>query len=219
MDSFWLFLCYCKARLSKVLHFHFSGRQNKNRCKGLKLTSTDFHPTKSWACFLAMAKSMNTKDFRATQLRYLTAATAAVTLAFLFVEMLCYVLGRLHSSCVLCTKIGLLRWELINKTLLNDNFSKIVFFLNLSTLSEKLQQKFRYNFCDSTSAQWSKRVKLIIGDNYQIINYLELLVFPYSFGHFWMPRTFRWPIHCTWVAVQAPKHRPFSTILSILTLF
>ena len=49
------------------------------------------------------------KDFRATQVRCLTAATAAVALAFLFVEMLCYVLGRLHSSCVLCTKIGLLR--------------------------------------------------------------------------------------------------------------
>ena len=51
----------------------------------------------------------STKDVRATQVRCLTAATAAVTLAFLFVEMLCYVLGRLHSSCVLCTKIGLLR--------------------------------------------------------------------------------------------------------------
>ena len=50
-----------------------------------------------------------TKDFRATQVRCLTAATAAVTLAFLFVEMLCYVLERLHSSCVLCTKIGLHR--------------------------------------------------------------------------------------------------------------
>ena len=49
------------------------------------------------------------KDFQATQVRCLTAATAAVTLAFLFVEMLCYVLGRLHSSCVLCTKIGLHR--------------------------------------------------------------------------------------------------------------
>ena len=28
-------------------------------------------------------------------------ATAAIILAGLFVEMLCYVLGRLHSSCVL----------------------------------------------------------------------------------------------------------------------
>ena len=34
-----------------------------------------------------------------------------------------YVLGRLHSICVLSTKIGLHRWELINKTLLNDDFS------------------------------------------------------------------------------------------------
>jgi hypothetical protein len=70
--------------------------------------------------------SVATKDFRATQVRCLTAATAAVTLAFLFVEMLCYVMGRLHSSCVLCTKIGLLRWELINKTLLNDIFSNFL---------------------------------------------------------------------------------------------
>ena len=29
--------------------------------------------------------------------------------------MLCYVLGRLHSSCVLSTKVGLHRIELINK--------------------------------------------------------------------------------------------------------
>ena len=51
-------------------------------------------------------KGPKTKDFRAALVRHLTAATAAIT-AFLFVEMLCYVLGRLHSSCVLCTKIGL----------------------------------------------------------------------------------------------------------------
>ena len=60
------------------------------------------------------------KDFRAALVRRLT---AAITLAFLFVEMLCYVLGRLHSSCVLCTKIGLHRWELINKTVLKNDFS------------------------------------------------------------------------------------------------
>ena len=49
------------------------------------------------------------KDFRAFEValvRRMTAATAAITLACLFVEMLCYVLGRLHSSCVLSTKIG-----------------------------------------------------------------------------------------------------------------
>ena len=43
------------------------------------------------------------KDFGASglgQVRRLTAATAAITLAHLFVEMLCHVLGRLHSSCV-----------------------------------------------------------------------------------------------------------------------
>ena len=60
-----------------------------------------------------------------------TAATAAVTLARLFSEWLCYVLGRLHSSCVLSTRIGLLhRIEVINKTLVNDDFSKkILIFL------------------------------------------------------------------------------------------
>ena len=45
------------------------------------------------------------KDFQVALVRCLTAATSAVTLAFLFVEML----GRLQSSCVLCTKFGLLR--------------------------------------------------------------------------------------------------------------
>jgi hypothetical protein len=53
--------------------------------------------------------TVRAKDFRATLVRRLTAATAAITLAFLFVEMLCYVLGRLHSNCVLSTKIGLHR--------------------------------------------------------------------------------------------------------------
>ena len=53
-----------------------------------------------------------------------TAATAAVTLARLFTEWLCYVLGRLHSSYVLSIRIGLHRIELINKTLANDDFSK-----------------------------------------------------------------------------------------------
>ena len=53
----------------------------------------------------------------------MTAATAAVTLARLFTEWLCYALGRLHSSCVLSTRIGLHRIELINKTLVNDGFS------------------------------------------------------------------------------------------------
>ena len=45
--------------------------------------------------------TLHSKDFRATQVRCLTAATAAVALAFLLVEMLCYVLGS--------TKIGLHR--------------------------------------------------------------------------------------------------------------
>ena len=67
------------------------------------------------------------KDFQASwldQVRHLTAATAAITLARLFIEMLCYVLGRIHSSCELSTRIGLHRIEVINKTLVNDDFSK-----------------------------------------------------------------------------------------------
>ena len=68
------------------------------------------------------------KDFRAPLVWRLTAAAAAITLAFLFIEMLCYVFGRLHSSCVLWTKIGLHRLELINETFVNDDFSNL--FLN-----------------------------------------------------------------------------------------
>ena len=66
------------------------------------------------------------KEFRASgldQVRRLTAVTAAITLALLSVEMLCYVLGRLHSSCVLRTRIGPHR-IVLDKTLVNDNFSK-----------------------------------------------------------------------------------------------
>mgnify|MGYP007022938611 CR=1 FL=1 len=46
---------------------------------------------------------MVSKDFRAALVRHLT---AAINFVLLFTEMLYYVLGRLHSSCVLCTKIG-----------------------------------------------------------------------------------------------------------------
>ena len=49
-------------------------------------------------------ESLWVKDFRASglgQVRRLTAATAAITPARLFVETLCYILGRLYSSCVL----------------------------------------------------------------------------------------------------------------------
>ena len=62
------------------------------------------------------------KDFGASgldQVRCLTAATAAFTLAHLFVEMLCCVLRTLHFSCVLSTRIGLHRIEVIDK-----NFGK-----------------------------------------------------------------------------------------------
>ena len=45
--------------------------------------------------------------FDVVLVRRATAATATITLARLFVEMMCYVLRRLHSSCVLrptCTE-------------------------------------------------------------------------------------------------------------------
>ena len=61
---------------------------------------------------------LDNKDFQASGLgwvRSLTAATAANTLAPLFLEMLCYVLGRFHSSSVLSTRIGLHKIEVINK--------------------------------------------------------------------------------------------------------
>ena len=57
----------------------------------------------------------------------MTAATAAVALARLLTEWLCYVVGRLHSNYVLSTRIGLHSIEVINKTLVNDNFSKKFF--------------------------------------------------------------------------------------------
>ena len=46
--------------------------------------STIFVPSQYYFLF-----TVKTKDFQATQLRCLTAATAAVTLAFLFVERCC----------------------------------------------------------------------------------------------------------------------------------
>ena len=79
---------------------------------------------------LLRGNRVSIKDFRASglgQVRHLTAATAAtaaITLACLFVEMLCYVLGRLHSSCVHNTRISFQRIEVINKTLVTDDFSK-----------------------------------------------------------------------------------------------
>ena len=96
----------------------------------------------NWPSNRFLARNLTlTKDF--TQVTCLTAATAAVTLEFLFVKMLCYVLGRLHFSCVLCIKIGLFRWELINKTLLNDDFSN--FFLNFLFIYRKVAStKMRY---------------------------------------------------------------------------
>ena len=70
------------------------------------------------------------KDFRAFEvadIRRMTAATAAATLACLFTEWLCYVMGRLHFSYVLSTRIRQHRVELINEILVNDDFS-ILFF-------------------------------------------------------------------------------------------
>ena len=72
-----------------------------------------------------LQNTLPAKDFQASglrQVRRLTAGTAAITLACLFIEMLCYVLGRLLSSCVLSTRIGLHRIEVINKTLVNAEY-------------------------------------------------------------------------------------------------
>ena len=70
-------------------------------------------------------KTKDLQTFGLGQVRHLTAATAAITLAHLFVDVLCYVLGGLHSSCLLSTRIGLHRIEAINETLVNDDFSNI----------------------------------------------------------------------------------------------
>ena len=67
-------------------------------------------PSEDWQGSYMQKFGLFPKDFRASELgqvRRLTAATAAITLAGLFVEMLCYLLGRLHSSCVLSTRINL----------------------------------------------------------------------------------------------------------------
>ena len=69
------------------------------------------------------------KDFRAfgvADIRRMTAATAAVTLACLFTEWLCYVLRRHHSSYVLSTRTGCTEYNLLIKlckTLVKDDFS------------------------------------------------------------------------------------------------
>ena len=55
--------------------------------------------------FSAVSKDL--LAFGVVLVRRMTAATAAITLACLLIEMLCYVLERLHSSGVLSTKIGL----------------------------------------------------------------------------------------------------------------
>ena len=64
-------------------------------------------------------------------IRPLTAATPAVTPTILFTEMFGYVMWRLYSSYVLSTKVGRHRIELINKNLVNDDFSDFfwIFFL------------------------------------------------------------------------------------------
>ena len=62
-----------------------------------------FHVINIWK----IPPTLKTKDFRSfgvADIRRMTAATAAVTLACLFTEWLCYVLRRLHSSYVLSTK-------------------------------------------------------------------------------------------------------------------
>ena len=68
--------------------------------------------------------------------RRMTAATAAVTLACLFTEWLCYVLGRLYSSYVLSTKIGLHKIELIKGPFVNYVSIFLPIFNQVSTLSK-----------------------------------------------------------------------------------
>ena len=97
---------------------------------------------------LIAQNAIEDKDFRASglgQVRHLTAATAAITIACLFVEMLCYVLGRrLHSSCVLSTRIGLHRIEVINATLVNDDFSKKTLILYLFMFKSITSENFSF---------------------------------------------------------------------------
>jgi hypothetical protein len=71
----------------------------------------------------------------------MTAATVAVTLTRLFTECLCYVLGRLHSSYVVSTRIGLQRIELINKTLVKVLLSNFLHIYVKSHNSEILAFK------------------------------------------------------------------------------
>ena len=62
-------------------------------------------------------------------IRRMNAATAAVTLACLFTKWLCYVLGRLHSMCLVLESTAQNRtYYFCYKTLVNDDFSKL--FLN-----------------------------------------------------------------------------------------
>ena len=81
----------------------------------IRLASTQLHSQFYNALFAVLQNIL--KSFQQRALLFLgfcfvlgkTAATAAISLAFLFAEMLCYVLGRLYSSCVIYTKIGLHR--------------------------------------------------------------------------------------------------------------
>ena len=61
----------------------------------------------------------------------MTDATAAVTLALLFTEWqyAMYREGFTLAKYVLSTRIGLHRIELVNKTLVNDDFSKFSIYL------------------------------------------------------------------------------------------
>ena len=75
----------------------------------VELSNTVFSPlcqfTNTWCLH-----NLTCNDFQAfgvALVKSMTAATAAITLACLFIEMPCYVLGRLHSCCMLNTNIGL----------------------------------------------------------------------------------------------------------------
>ena len=130
--------CYLIVE-NKLQSHYFTVCKLLGRCINVM---TNVRPFKWFLWVSSTCDTFSSKNFWATQVRCLTAATATVTLVFLFVEMLCYVLGRLHSSYVLCTKIRLHRWEFINKTLIINDFSN--FFGNFLLIFVKSQKFWKF---------------------------------------------------------------------------
>ena len=117
-------LSWCEKPMSKDKNL-FSGPKNRAQCVGTKWDNRQLEV--AFCIFTQLDLIKDLQAFGVALVRRMTAATAAtaaITLACLFVEMLSYVLWRLYSSCVLSNKIGLHRWKLVNKTLVNNDFSK-----------------------------------------------------------------------------------------------